>query len=151
MKRFIVNTLAVFGVLFICLILAIVYLFIADPFNLKPMFSGVTIPAMSKPQVNNTETAATENDAQVPANESVESVEVVDTGAAPTDRVVFTLSAGQRQALINLGVSPDSIPTSLSFEQEQCFVNVLGQARVEEIKAGAIPGPIEFIRAQACI
>ncbi|HMO78268.1 MAG TPA: hypothetical protein PKD95_03680, partial [Candidatus Paceibacterota bacterium] len=63
----------------------------------------------------------------------------------------FTLTAEQRQAVISLGVPEASVPTTVSYEMEQCFIGVLGEARVEEIKAGAMPGGLEFIRAQACI
>lgn len=140
MKRIIVNILAVFGLIFIFIILSVVYIFVADPFNLKPIFSPITV----------IDTFSPERDEVVKEDKLPNESNVVKENTMP-DRVEFTISAEQRQALINLGVSPDSIPTSLSLEQEQCFIDVLGQARVDEIKSGDIPGPIEFIRAQACI
>lgn len=149
MKRFIVNTLAVFGAIFICLILAAVYLFVADPFNLKAIFSQGASPMSEAAQVEEVPEATNQDDKLPGGSDTVN--EATTPSAAVPARVEFTLSAAQRQALLNLGISPDSIPTSLSYEQEQCFVNVLGQARVAEIKAGAIPGPVEFIRAKACI
>jgi len=144
MKRVIVNVLAVFGVIFVCLLVASAYVFIADPFNLKQIFYPMAMPSLEKNSLENKQEPAFDEEPLKEANES--------GAVAPAPaRILFNLSAAQRQALINLGVSPDSIPTSLSYEQEQCFVGVLGEARVDEIKAGAIPGPLEFMRAKACI
>gem|GEM_PF-2118742 len=41
--------------------------------------------------------------------------------------------------------------TSISPDQEACFVEVLGQARVDEIKAGDSPTATEFFEARGCI
>lgn len=63
----------------------------------------------------------------------------------------FELSNAQVEALISLGISPDAVPSSITIEQENCFIGVLGEARVEEIKAGAVPNTLELVRAKTCI
>jgi len=63
----------------------------------------------------------------------------------------FELSTAQVEALVSLGVDPDAVPSSISAEQEACFVEALGEERVGEIRAGAVPNALEFLRAQGCI
>lgn len=63
----------------------------------------------------------------------------------------FTLSDDQKRAIEAMGIDSNSVPTSVSGEQESCFIGVLGQARVDEIKNGAVPSMSEYVRAKACI
>lgn len=63
----------------------------------------------------------------------------------------FQLSEGQKQALIAAGIDPTKVPTSVNGTQEACFVSALGDNRVGEIKAGAIPSTVEFLKAKSCI
>jgi len=127
MKNILTQIFVTLGVIFLILIMVGVYFFVTDPFNIKPLFFGNTT---EKAQVKNTPVTETK-----------------DTPATAG----FTLSATQKQALINLGIDPASVPTAISATQESCFVNVLGEARVSEIKAGAVPNAIEFFKAKSCI
>lgn len=79
--------------------------------------------------------------------------EDANTNAALEGEVAggFELSSAQIDALVSLGIDPDAVPSSVSAEQEACFVGVLGEERVAEIKAGAVPGNLEFLRARSCI
>ncbi len=63
----------------------------------------------------------------------------------------FVLTAAQKQALINFGVSTSSVPTTVSVTQEACFVAALGVSRIVEIKAGAVPSLAEFAKVKGCI
>jgi hypothetical protein len=63
----------------------------------------------------------------------------------------FELSKAQVDALVSLGVDPDAVPSSISAEQEICFVDALGEDRVEEIKKGDVPNAVEFLKAKSCI
>lgn len=74
---------------------------------------------------------------------AVESVFVEDKHPA--------LSESQEKTLETFGINPANLPTEISTEQEQCFEEKLGSLRVEEIKAGASPTPLEFIKAKDCI
>ncbi len=57
------------------------------------------------------------------------------------------MTEAQAQALDSVGISASAI----SEEQEACFVRVLGQTRVDEVKAGAIPTAAEFFSARGCL
>lgn len=68
-----------------------------------------------------------------------------------TAGTAFTLSDAQKQALSSFGIDPASVPSSISAEQEACFVAALGSARVSEIKAGATPSAMDFFKVKGCI
>lgn len=57
----------------------------------------------------------------------------------------------QEAALEAVGIDPASVPTSISPTQEDCFVEVLGQARVDEIKAGDTPTATEIVKGRECV
>lgn len=61
------------------------------------------------------------------------------------------LNEVQEKALETIGIDPASVPSSISPEQEQCFVDALGQKRVDEIKAGAAPTPADLFTARNCV
>jgi len=109
---------------------------VTDPYNIKPLiFGSIAIPTESK----NANTDNTSN----------ETASVEDDSNSVTGG--FQLSTQQKQALIEFGVDPATVPSSISPTQETCFVSVLGEARVSEIKAGAVPSAIEFLRAKSCV
>lgn len=158
MKSLIINILAVFGAIFICLIIIAVHFVITDPYNLKPLLFPETQVIDNRilderSENVDSEPVSTEPTSTSPALGAMSNDNLSDADQPKTESAIveFNLTAEQRQALINLGIPETSIPTSVSYEQEQCFVSVLGEARVAEIKAGAVPGPIEFLRAKACI
>ena len=126
MKYFLNQIFVTLGVIFFILIIVATYFFITDPYNLKPLVFGSD--GIFQTQSTSTTTA--------------------DTAGAD---VGFTLSEPQKQALINLGIDPAKVPSLVTAEQEQCFVRTLGAARVSEIKNGAVPGPVEFVKAKGCI
>jgi hypothetical protein len=130
MKNFFTQIFVALGIIFLVLILAGVYFFITDPFNLKPMIFG------------------TESNKVMPTDDGT------NTGGADTSTggvTGFQLSEEQKQALADLGIDPDAVPTTISAEQEACFVSALGASRVSEIKAGAVPNPFEFMKAKSCV
>lgn len=61
------------------------------------------------------------------------------------------LSPTQEKALQAVGISPASLPSSITPEQETCFVEMLGKTRVEEIKAGDLPTVTEFLTSKSCL
>lgn len=61
------------------------------------------------------------------------------------------LSGSQEKALETFGIDPASVPSEITPEQEACFVSILGEARVAEIKAGATPTMAEYLKAKGCI
>lgn len=126
MKKFFTIFFVVLGVIFFAILLLIAYLFIFDPYNIKPFIFGV-----DKPAVTQVETTAPANSETAPANSA--------------------LSPAQQSALEAVGVSPDSVPQNFTPEQISCFEEILGKARVDEIKAGGTPSAAEFFKAKECI
>ena len=135
MKRILTYFFVTLGVIFFCLILFSVWFYIADPLNLKPIYQMLT--AESVPEVQ-----------QVDA-------EVASDGEQPVADVVVdknpALNAEQEQALDTVGVDPASLPTTITPTQQECFIEVLGQARVDEIVAGDTPTATEFFHARGCL
>ncbi len=126
MIKKILNTFFVtLGVIFFVIILLGVYLYIADPFNLREMVDE-TIPDMG----------------------IADSEEVAD-GVVEDKHPL--LSPTQEKTLETFGVDPAAVPSSITPEQEACFEAELGTVRVNEIKAGDSPTAIEFLKAKDCI
>ena len=61
------------------------------------------------------------------------------------------LNESQEKALETFGIDPAAVPSQITPEQEACFIEKLGSARVEEIKAGDSPTATEFFTARDCI
>lgn len=119
MKKFLTVFFVTLGIIFFGLLLVGGYLYVADPFNLKPLLSG---------------------------EESAASSEIVDTVDQNS-----VLNPNQERVLETVGIDPAAVPTKITPEQAACFVEVLGQARVDEIIAGATPSLLEILRARSCI
>jgi hypothetical protein len=60
------------------------------------------------------------------------------------------LSPVQEAALEQVGIDPAAVPTSITPAQEACATEVLGAARVAEIKAGDAPTLPEIAQAREC-
>ena len=118
MKKFFNIFFVILGAIFLILIIIGLYLFIADPYNIKPLLFGSDTPIeTSSPQI----------------------------GSNPI------VNEKKEKALETFGIDPASIPSSITPEQESCFVNIVGQARVNEIKAGDSPTATEYFKARGCI
>lgn len=138
MKNIITQIFVTLGVILLILVLIGLYFFIADPYNLKSLFSsGSAAPQSYSPADTDVESTADSTDS------SATTTAVASGG--------FELSRGQKEALVSLGIDPDAVPDSVSAEQEACFAGVLGEERVAEIKAGAVPSNFELLKAQSCI
>jgi len=109
------------GVIFFLIIVALGYLWIADPFNIKPMFM-------------NTEDSM--------GNQNEESANI---DAHPL------LNDSQESMLRSAGINPANLPQEITPELEACVVDKIGEARIKEIVAGATPSASEFLQAQACL
>jgi hypothetical protein len=110
------------GVIFFLLILFGIYFYITDPLNLKTLFMSSESDSVETTEVTN---------------------EPVDKNPA--------LNASQEAALEKFGINPANIPSQITPEQEACFVEKIGEQRVQEIKAGDTPTAIEFFKAKDCI
>lgn len=131
MKKFLNIFFVTLGVIFFVLILIGSYYFVTDPLNLKPMIFG-----------SDSEVVSEEISTKEIVTEEV-SIMVVDKNPA--------LNASQEKALETFGIDPADVPTEITPEQESCFTEALGSARVEEIKAGDSPTAVDFFKANSCI
>lgn len=61
------------------------------------------------------------------------------------------LSAEQESALQSVGVDVSALPNEITPGMENCFVQKIGQKRVDEIKAGSNPTPLEIIKSRDCL
>lgn len=137
MKKILNLFFVTLGVIFFCLIIFASYLYIADPLNIKPL-----LKALQSSPTTETVASSTSTNAQSPAEANAETTE--------EDKNPI-LNSTQENALEIIGVDPASLPTSITPEQEACFVSILGQTRVDEIKAGNLPTATEFFQARGCI
>lgn len=121
MKKFLTIFFVVLGVIFFVLMLIAVYFYITDPLNLKPLLF----------------------DREAAPDITTEEGETLDKHPL--------LNESQEQILETIGVDPAALPTEITPAQEACFIEVLGSARVQEIKAGDTPTGAEFFTARACL
>jgi len=124
----------VLGVLFFLILIGLGYFIIADPLNIRPV-----VMSMYNSDEN---TADSSTDSMGGSVEAGSEVSGVNSGVM-TDK--------QEQALESIGISPESVPTQFTPEQIECFIGVLGEERVNDIKAGDTPTPAEFYQAKDCV
>ena len=100
----------------------ITYLYLADPLGLKELLK----PTPTAP------TSAT--------NEP-----------ATTGTTQYNLSPAKKFFLQKAGIDPNSLPTTITPELEDCLVNAVGQVRAAAIKAGDVPTVTDLFKAKACL
>jgi len=61
------------------------------------------------------------------------------------------LNESQEKMLESFGVDVSALPSELSPEMESCFIEKLGEQRVNEIIGGATPNIFDFLKAKSCI
>jgi hypothetical protein len=134
MKRWLHIFFLTLGGLFFILLIILGYLFWADPWDVRPLLQRMYETSNIAP--SHDETTAPDNGVQ-----STES----DSAPPPT------VTSEQAEALESIGLDPATFLTSLTTEEEACFVTELGSERVEEIKAGDIPTFSEVAIASSCL
>jgi hypothetical protein len=129
MLSFIRGFFCFLGFIFFLLLCAGAYLWFADPFGMRPMLDAL---------IGDTAVVST----TISDNVS-ERVGGEDKHPA--------LNAAQERTLEMIGIDPAALPTSITPEQEECFIAKLGEARVAEIQAGASPTATDIFTARSCI
>ncbi|MDP3986260.1 MAG: hypothetical protein U1C53_02035 [Candidatus Veblenbacteria bacterium] len=71
-------------------------------------------------------------------------------GEESTSATKVNLSPAQIFVLEKLGVDPNMIPDTIPPELEQCLANAVGEERAAQIKAGAVPTPMDLLKAKPC-
>lgn len=135
MRTFISWFFYVLGVVFFFILLSGTYLYVSDAYGIKTFVSVMTSPHSTTP--------STENSQHVVSDEK--------TATVPQQKDANPyLSASQEAALENVGINPATLPTSVSDTQRTCLINAVGEARANEIKAGAMPTAVEIFKAKSC-
>ncbi|EKD43371.1 MAG: hypothetical protein ACD_72C00310G0001 [uncultured bacterium] len=122
MKKFLQVFFIVLGVVFFVLILAGIYLYVADPFEIKPFIKSLT-----------SQTASTKK----------------QTGTNTVDKNPL-LTPTQEQTLEKIGIDPATLPTQITPAMETCFYSKLGDKRTNEIKNGSTPTTADYLVARSC-
>jgi hypothetical protein len=135
MKKFLTYFFITLGIIFFVILIALAYLWFADPFGIRPLIRAFTEP---------TPAYQTES---IDGNTSTQ--ESVTNKSTVADKNPI-LTSEQESALESIGINPESLPTTITPEMETCFTATLGAPRVSEIKAGAIPTPIEVLKTKEC-
>jgi len=63
---------------------------------------------------------------------------------------IFQFSDQQKSALEKAGLDAAKIPVQTIINKEDCFKQKIGEDRVKEIKAGAVPSAFEIFRSKDC-
>lgn len=140
MKSTTTQALVLFGVILLVLAVIGVYMLQAGSYGSEPAPSSDSVTMDS----GSDQDSETQDGAQTDASADMSTEEDAASGG-------FELSSAQVEALVSLGIDPADVPSSVSAAQETCFVEALGEERVEEIKAGAVPGTLEFLKAKSCV
>ncbi len=123
MKKFLQIFFITLGVIFFLLILGGVYLYVADPYGIKPIIKSFTSQSAS----TTPQTAGTSADKNP------------------------LLSPAQEKALEKIGIDPASLPSTITPTMEACFYAKLGAKRANEIKNGSQPTASDYFAARSCL
>jgi hypothetical protein len=126
MKKFLEIFFITLGIIFFIIILIGIYLFVADPFGIKPLILSFTGQPVAENQI-------------LPKNSTS------STSSNPM------LNAQQEKALKAIGIDPSKLPTSITPEMEKCFYEKLGDQRAGEIKNGSTPTALDLLKVKPCL
>ncbi len=121
----------ILGILFLFIILSVVYLYQTDFYGIKTIINS-----------------------EKNINDSGENNKVLDDAKASVSQNKNTetvLSSEQEKRLIEAGIDPDAVPSKITPEMKDCFIEKIGEDRVREIESGSNPSTIEMIKAGSCL
>lgn len=137
LKTLMTIILTVIITILILIVIIVAYVFIKNPFDIR----GVVLQKMGfsfeKMEVNDQDS---DQSANSPINNS---------GTSQIPASSLPISDAQQKALESAGVDPSKI--NITPEMEACFIDKLGEQKVEEIKNGAVPGPLDMLKASSCL
>lgn len=117
-------------------ILALILIFVFNPFNLRTNFIGDIINGYLSITMDSENSFKTDKDAS--GNET-------STDDHPL------LNEEQKKTLEEYGVDISRLPSNISPEMEACFVEKLGKERANEIVKGDSPTATEVFKASSCL
>lgn len=135
------------GMTFTIILCALAYVVIADPFHIRPLIAlFVHTAPISSPPVTTVSVDASTTESTIMATTTELKIK---SKTAPAETAGGT--ADQRAALKSVGIDPDTAIKNFTPVQIECFVKILGESRVVEIKAGAVPSAAEFMSVRGCL
>jgi hypothetical protein len=141
LKIFFIILLTFFATIFVLALILFSWLWIKNPLNVRAIIlykiglKEIEAPAIVVPP----------QDATSPAS-AQPSTPTTNQGVPVSD---LPISETQRDALESAGIDPNAI--QITPEMEACFIEKLGDERVQEIINGATPGPLEIFKASSCL
>jgi len=114
------------GVIFFFILCGVAYFWITDPFNVRPVIMEVI------------------------SQGGLQNVGDVFQDAGVTLDQNPALTTTQEAALRTIGIDPATVPSTITPEMKECFADILGLARVNEIINGAQPTAVEVIKTKEC-
>ncbi len=127
----IINRFFVFlGVIFLIFIVVLIYLFVADPFELKPILKMINLDVISK-NLKSSDQSATSTETNIDKNP--------------------LLNSEQENNLSSFGIDPSALPKEITPEMEKCFRDNLGNEKVDQIIKSGQPDMSDFFKARSCL
>ncbi|MBD3207830.1 MAG: hypothetical protein GF370_00020 [Candidatus Nealsonbacteria bacterium] len=150
MNKTLNNFFVVLGIIFLLMIMAIAYFIIIDPLGLRTLLSNKEVNPSISTTTSDSETAddtvpVKSTSTSTTSSPSVPNQSVEEQGGHPL------LDEEQEAMLETLGIDVEDLPSEITPEMEACFIEKLGEQRVNEIIEGATPTPLDFFRAKSCL
>jgi len=139
MFRLIKFLIEVIGLVVLALILIVIF----NPWNLRGKLINTALEFYFNNQTN-TEEITTDNETSTTTVSSDSNTQTnVDQNPL--------LSAEQEATLESLGVDVSILPTEITPEMQDCFIQALGEERVVAIMNGDTPSALELFKAKSCL
>lgn len=118
-------------------ILSLIVIFVFNPFNLRTKI----ISSVVNSYLSSTIEGYTPSD-------NIKVVEEIEEKSYDKHPL---LNEDQEKTLDDYGVDVDQLPSTISPEMKNCFIDKLGEERANEIVAGGSPTSIEILKARSCL
>ncbi len=161
-KKVLIGSVVLLVIVVTLVVMLVVYLWTADPFNIRALLNqseGVlseipasveeVIPMVATALLPTTTPATTSTTTPATATETLTTVPTT-TPETESEQTVLPITPEQASMLSSVGIDPNSL-LNLTAAQLECFNNLFGVARVEEIKGGAVPSALELWQARTCL
>ncbi|MBD3208369.1 MAG: hypothetical protein GF370_02870 [Candidatus Nealsonbacteria bacterium] len=144
------NFFVVLGIIFLLVIMVIVYFIVIDPLGLRSLLLNKEVnlsisTTTSDREITDDAVPAESTSTPTTSSPSMPAQPVEEQGGHPL------LDEEQEAMLETFGIDVDGLPSEITPEMEACFIEKLGEQRVNEIVEGATPTPLDFFRAKSCL
>ena len=124
-------------IIILVLVLSLVAIFVFNPFNLRTKIISSA--------VNSYLSSTIEGYAPLGSSKTAGEMEEKSYDKHPF------LNEDQQKTLEEYGVDVNQLPSTISPEMEDCFVEKLGEERANEIVAGDSPTAMEIFKTRGCL